>query len=49
MRMFFVSDPDFEFANFTLGELVEVLWGRRRGERRAPEGEAEAAGTYGGR
>jgi hypothetical protein len=25
--MFFVSDPDFEFANFTLGELVEVLWG----------------------
>lgn len=24
--MFFVSDPDFEFANFTLGELVEILW-----------------------
>jgi hypothetical protein len=24
--MFFVSDPDFEFANFTLDELVEILW-----------------------
>lgn len=25
--MFFISEPDFEFANFTLDELVEVLWG----------------------
>lgn len=24
--MFFISKPDFEFANFTLDELVEVLW-----------------------
>ena len=24
--MFFVSYPDFEFANFTLDELVEILW-----------------------
>lgn len=24
--MFFISEPDFEFANFTWDELVEVLW-----------------------
>jgi hypothetical protein len=24
--MFFISKPDFEFANFTLEELVEILW-----------------------
>jgi hypothetical protein len=24
--MFYISKPDFEFANFTLDELVEILW-----------------------